>query len=100
MQFTDKQFNHRSAIASSLRKPISHEADEVAKLAEEICDETFGLKFQDTLASSVHDLAASAVAKEVDKVERDVRQGGKVGANVVRELVRAVNKVSFTFFYS
>ena len=46
-------------------------------------------------SSSVQDLAASAVAKalEVDKVECDMRQGDKVGASSVGELVRTVNKV-------
>ena len=45
----------------------------------------FCLKFQDVFASSVQDLAASAVAKElkVDKAECDVRQGDKVGASAV-----------------
>ena len=64
MQLTDKHFKHNNAIALSFRKPISHESDKVAELAEEICDETFDLKFQDALSSSVQDLATSTVAKE------------------------------------
>ena len=84
MQFTNKQFKYNNVLALSFVKPISHEVDKVAELDEEICDETFDLKFQDTFSSSVQDLAASAVAKtlEVDKVECDMHQGDKVGASV------------------
>ena len=46
-------------------------------------------------SSSVQDLATSTVAKalEVDKIECDMRQGDKVGASDVGELVHTVNKV-------
>ena len=100
MQFTDKQFKHDNSIALSFRNPISHEACEVAELAEDVCDETFGLKFQDTLAFLVQDLAASSVSKEleVNKVECDVHQGDKVGVSAVGELIRTVNKINFIFF--
>ena len=47
MKFTDKQFKNDKVVALSFRKPIYHEADKVAELAEEICDETLYLKFQD-----------------------------------------------------
>ena len=92
MQFTDEQFKHDNAIASSFRKNISHKVDKVSELAEEICDGMFGLKFQDMFTSSVQDLAASAVAKEleVDRVECDMHQGDEVGASAVGELVRTV----------
>ena len=63
MKFTDKQFEHNNAIALSFRNSISHKADRIAQLAEELCDETFDSKFQDIFSSSVQDLAASAVAK-------------------------------------
>ena len=99
MQFSDKQFEHDTAIALSFRKPISHEANKVSQLAEEICDEMFGLKFQDMFASSVQDLAASDVAKEleVDKVECGTRQDDKDGDSSVGKLVRTVNQVNFIF---
>ena len=37
MQFTDKQFRHNNLIALYFRKPVSHEPDKVAQLAEEVC---------------------------------------------------------------
>ena len=100
MQFADKQFKHNNEIASSFRKPVSCKSDRIAELAEEICDEMFDLKFQDMFSSLVHDLAESAVAKELeaDKVEFDMHQGDKVGASAFGELVRAANKVNLMFF--
>ena len=79
MKFTDKQFKNDKVVALSFRKPIYHEADKVAELAEEMCDEIFDLKFQGAFSSSSQDLATSTVSKEleVDEVERDVRQGGQ-----------------------
>ena len=73
-------------IALSFKKPISYKADNVAELAEEIYDEMFDLKFQDTFSSSVQDLGASTVAKELEvgKVEHEMHQGEKVGASTVR----------------
>ena len=35
IQFTDNKFRHNNAIALSFRKPVSHESDKVAQLAEE-----------------------------------------------------------------
>ena len=64
MQFADKNFKRNDSIALSFRKPVFHKVDRIAELAEEICDETFDLKFQDALSSSVQDLATSTVAKE------------------------------------
>ena len=57
--------------------------------------------FQEMFSSSVQDLSASAVAKEleVDKVECDVHQGDKVSASDVGELVRTVNKVKLLFIH-
>ena len=50
----------------------------------------------------MQDLAASAVAKEleVDEVECGMCQGDKVRASAVGELFRAVNKENLLFFYS
>ena len=85
MKLNDKQFKRNGAMVLSFRKNVSHEADKVAELAEENCDETLILKFQDVLASSVKDLAAITVAKEleVDQVECGVHQGGKAGSSAV-----------------
>ena len=65
MQFTDNKFRHINVIALSFRKPVPHNSDKVAQLAEEVCQEHFELDFQDTFSSSVQDLAASAVSKEL-----------------------------------
>ena len=48
-------------------------------------------------SSSVQDLAASAVSKELNacKVECDMLQGDKVGASTVGELTRKEVKVKF-----
>ena len=102
MQLADKQFKYNSAIDLSFRKPISHEVDKVAKLAEKNCDEMFDLKIQDMFSSSVQDLAASPAVKEldVDKVECGMHQGDKVGASAFGELARTVDEVNFLFFYS
>ena len=83
MKFADEHFKHDDVMHLSFRKHISHKTDKVDKLAEEMWDEVFGLKFQDTLASSAQDLASSVVAKEleVDKVECDMHQGDKVVAS-------------------
>ena len=80
IQFTDKKIRHNNAIASSFRKPVSHESDEIAQLAEEVCQEHFELDFQDKFSSSVQDLIASAASKELrtQKVERGMHQGDKV----------------------
>ena len=98
MQFSDKDCKHDGAIALVFRKPISHKANKVAELAQKACNETFGLEFYDMFSSSVQDLAASTVAKElqVDKVECEMHQG-KVGDSAVGVLVRTVNKVKLLF---
>ena len=56
----------------------------------------FRCEFIDLISSSVQDLAASSVAKElrVDEVECDMHQGDKVGASAVEELSRACDKVN------
>ena len=96
VQFADKECEHDDVIALSFRKLESHTSDEIAELGQEVINETFGVEFTDLFSYSVQDLAASAVAKElqVDKVEYDVHQGDKVGASVGRELVRTANKVN------
>ena len=53
MRLTDKDFKHNDAIALAFRNPITHKADEVAELAEELCYEIFGLTFQEIFSSSV-----------------------------------------------
>ena len=95
MQFADKDCKHNNAIALAFRKLVTHKADDVAMLAKEACQEFFGCEFQDMFSSSVQDLAASAVANElnVDEVEYDMHQGDEVGASAVGELFRAANKV-------
>ena len=42
-----------NAMALALRKPITHEADKVAELAEEVRHEVFGLTFHEFVSSSV-----------------------------------------------
>ena len=88
-----------NAMALALRKPITHEADKVAELAEEVRHEVFGLTFHEFVSSSVQDLAASFVPQEleVDKAEFGMRQGDTVGASAVGELSRTVNKVKLLF---
>ena len=58
------------------------------------------MNFQNIFSCSVQDLAASAVSKEslVDKVECDMRQGGKVGTSAVGKLTRSLNKVNLLIF--
>ena len=99
IQFADKDFKRSDAIVLSFRKPITHEADKVAELAEKSCCETFDLKFQEMFSFSVEDMAVSTVAKELegDKVECDMHQGDKVGASAVGELSRTVNKENSLF---
>ena len=65
MQFADTKFRCNDAIGSSFRKPLTHEADKVSELAEEVCSECFNEQFNDFF-SSVQDLAASAVSKELN----------------------------------
>ena len=45
MKFTDNRFRRDNAIALSFRKPLTHKADKVAQLAEEVCNEIFELNF-------------------------------------------------------
>ena len=85
VQFADKCFKHNDTIALVLRKPITHESDKVAELAEEECYETLGLSLQEKCSSSAQDLATSDVPKEleVDKVECNFHQGDEIGASDV-----------------
>ena len=53
MQFAEKDFKHINATTLSFRKPITHEADKVAELAQKVCYEMFGFEFQDVFSSSV-----------------------------------------------
>ena len=101
MQFADKDLKHNNVIALAFRKPVSHKADNVATLAKEIILECFGCEFIDLFSSAVQDLAASSVTRvlDVDKVECDMRQGDKVGASAIGDLVRAVNKVNMLITY-
>ena len=96
MHFADKEHKHDNAIALTFRKLYSHTSDELAELGQEACNKTFGVEFVDAFSCLVHDLAASAIAKElqVDEVECDMHQGDKVGASAVGELVHTVSKVN------
>ena len=96
MTFSDKDFKQNNVIALAFRKPVAHEAENVAMLAKEAIQDFFGCEFLDGFSSAMQDLAASSVANElhVDKVKCDTHQGGKVGAITVGELFRAANKVS------
>ena len=96
MQFSDKDHEHNNAIELAFRKLDVHASDEVAELAQQECNEIFGVEFHDTLSQLIQDLAASAVAKEsqVDKVECGMCQGGKVGASAVGELARTANEAN------
>jgi len=96
MQFADKEHKHNNAIALSFRKLESHTSDKVAELGQEVINKTFGVEFADVFLCSVQDLAASVVAKEsqFDNIECDVRQGDKVDASAVGELVRTANEVN------
>ena len=38
VQLSDKQFKHNNSITLSFKKHVSHEADKVAELAEDIFD--------------------------------------------------------------
>ena len=100
MQFADNQSRHDNATSLSFRKPVSHEADKVVQLAEEVCQGCFELNFQDMFLSSVQDLAASVTSKElkVEKVECDMHQCGEVGPSAVEELTRSLNKVNLIIF--
>ena len=40
MKFTDNQFRHNNAIVLCFRKHLTHKADEVAQLVEEVCNKT------------------------------------------------------------
>ena len=53
MKFADENVCYDNAIDSSFRKPVSHESDKVAHLAEEFCQECFKLDFQYSFSSSV-----------------------------------------------
>ena len=101
MQFADKDCKHGNVIELAFRKLDDHTSDKVAELAQQACNETFGVEFHCVFSCSVQNLATSAVAKklQVDKVECDVHQGDKVGASAVGELVRTVNKVSLLFIH-
>ena len=97
MQFADAKLRHNNVIALSFRKPLYHVAEKVAELAEESCNECFDLDFADVFSSSVQDLTASAVSKElnVEKIECDTHQGDKLGASSVGELTWRKDKVKF-----
>ena len=101
MHFEDKDCKHNNGIALAFLKPVTHKADDVSTLAKEVYQEFFGCEFQDIFSSAVQDLAASAVANElnVDKVECDMHQGDKVGASTVGELFRTANKVKIFIVY-
>ena len=101
MQFTDNQFRHNNETSLCFRKPLTHEADMVAQLVQDISNEMFETNFQNIFSCSVQDLAASAVAKEllVDKVECDMHQGDKVGASVFGDLTRSLNEGNLLIFY-
>ena len=96
MQFAHNDCEHNDATSLAFRKLDACAPDEVAELAQQACDETFGVEFHDMFSYSVQDLAASAVAKElqVDEVACSMHQGDKVGASAIGELVRTVNKVN------
>ena len=63
MQFSDAKIRHNYAITLSFVKPLSHEDEKVAELAEEACTEYFDVEFNYVFSSCVQDLAASTVAK-------------------------------------
>ena len=96
VKVADKDYERDNAVALALRKLGTHASDKVAELAQQVCNEIFGVEFHDTFSCSVQDLAASGIAKElqVDKVEDEVHQGGKVGASSVGELTRTVSEVN------
>ena len=100
IQFADKHCEHDNVIALEFRKPVTHKADNVATLDKEVIQDFFGCEFLDKFSYSVQDLAASSVANElhVDKVECDMRQGDKVSASAVGELVRAADKAKYLWF--
>ena len=85
IQFTDAKFRNNNVISLSFKKPLSHKAKKVAELAEESFNEYFDIDFTDVFLSSVQDLDASAVSKELnaEKVECDMHQGYKVVASDV-----------------
>ena len=60
----DKQSQQCDCI--TFRKPSPHEADKLAELAEEACNEHFELDFTNGFSSSVQDIAASAASKELN----------------------------------
>ena len=66
MQFIGTKFRHNNVIALSFRKPLSYKSEKVTELAEETYNECFNLDFTDTFLSSVQDLAASSVSKELN----------------------------------
>ena len=96
MQFADAKFHHNDAIEFSFVKKLSHKDEKVSEVAEEACTEHFA-NFDDLFSSYVQDLAASALAKQLnaEKVECDMHQGDKVGAITVGELTRRKDKVKF-----
>ena len=51
MQFSDNKLLHNNAITLLFRKPVSHESNKVAELAEESCHECFELDFQHAISS-------------------------------------------------
>ena len=101
MKFADEDHKHEHLIALAFRKLSTHTSDKVSEFDRKTCNEMFGLEFHDMFSCSVQDLAASSVAKEsqVDKVECEMRQGDKVGASAVGELVRTLNKVNLLFIH-
>ena len=66
MQFVDTKFLCNNEISLSFRKPLTHKADKVAELVEEVFLEFFNKEFNNVFSSSVKDLAISAVAKELN----------------------------------
>ena len=95
MQFEDATFRHNNSIALYFRNQLTYETDKVAELAEEACSECFDEEFNEIVSSSVQDLDASEVAKElnVEKVEFDMHQVDEVGVSAVGELTRSKDKV-------
>ena len=96
MEFADKDCKHGDASALALRKLGAHASNKVAELAQQACDEVFGVEFHDVFLLSAQDLATSAIAKEsqVDKVECGTYQGDKVSASTVGELTCTVSDAS------
>ena len=62
----NNQFFYSNAILLSFRKPLTREDNKVAESSEEVCSECFNKEFNDMFSSSAKDIAASAVANELN----------------------------------